>query len=128
LGFVQNEIIGSSAHFDLGVGYRFTHAQGLFLNAELDLGLLNQYHTRTIFSYESSDRTYQEVQDKGTAATYSGIRLATGYDFTIARNRPFRVGIEHHFYFQSPYFPIEAFPIMPQSITSITITYKFKKK
>jgi len=128
LGFIQNDIIGSSVNFDIGVGYRFTHAKGVFLSTNLNLGLLNQYHTRTIYSFNSTDGTYQEVKDTGTAASYSGFRLALGYDLNRMLKKPFSIGLEHHFYFQSPYFPIESFPIMPQSTTSITITHKFVKK
>ncbi len=126
LGFIRNQVIGNTITIDLNLGYRYTHKVGLFIETGLGLGVLDQFHPRDIYE-QTNDNSYQKVKDKGTFASLIGIQTGIGYDFSKNSKTPFRVGINHNFFIQTTYFDVASFPIMPQSTTNITITYKFKK-
>lgn len=127
LGFIRNKVIGNTIVIDFDLGYRYTHKSGVFIETALGLGLLEQFHPRDIYEQNVVDATYQKVEDKGTFASLIGLKTGIGYDFSKDSKHPFRLGINHHFFIQTSYFDVENFPIMPQSTTNITITYKFKK-
>lgn len=127
LGFFRNKVIGNSITSDLDFGYRYSNKTGLFLETSLDLGLIRQYHPRDIYAYDNTEGTYVKVDNKGVFASLVGFRMGIGYDFSKKSNHPFHLGINHHFFIQSPYFDVANFPIMPQSTTNIVFTYKFKK-
>lgn len=127
LGFIGNDVIGNTITLDLDLGYRFTHKSGLLFETDLGLGILNQYHPGDIYELDTSDGTYDKIKDKGTSASLVGFRMGLGYDLSRKSDFPFRLSLNHHFFIQSPYFDVKNFPIMPQSTTNITVTYKFKK-
>ena len=127
IGFFKNLVIGSTMAVDLNLGYRFTHKIGLFLETELGLGFLNQYHPRAIYVQNSEDGSYEKTTDKGTLASSIGFKTGIGYDFSKNAKTPFRLGINHNFFLQTSYFDVASFPIMPQSTTNLTLTYKFQK-
>ena len=128
LGFFRNSVIGNSLTLDFEFGYRYTHRRGLFIETALGLGIINQFHPRDIYTINPDDGSYEQVSDRGTFASLVGWKIGLGYDFSKHSKHPFRIGINHHFLIQSPYFELENFPIMPQLITNITLTYKFKKQ
>lgn len=127
LGYVNNKIIGNSILFDFDLGYRFTMKGGVFVKTSLSLGILNQYHPNDIYQQNIENGDYVKVDDKGTTASLVGLKMGIGYDFSKNTKFPFRVGLTHNFFIQSPYFDVKSFPIMPQSTSNISITYKFKK-
>ncbi len=126
LGLIRNKVIGNTITIDLDLGYRYTHKVGLFIETGLGLGMLDQFHPRDIYE-QTNDNSYQKVKDKGTFASLIGIKTGIGYDFSKNSKNPFRIGINHNFFIQTIYFDLANFPIMPQSTTNITITYKIKK-
>lgn len=128
LGFFKNKVIGNSWMADIELGYRYTHKTGLFIETGLGLGLIVQFHPRDIYALNPSNGSYDQVSDKGTFASLIGLKTGLGYDFSKHSKHPFRIGINHHFFIQSPYFDLESFPIMPQSTTNISLSYKFKKQ
>ena len=112
---------------DIDLGYRYTQNAGVYLETTLGLGLLEQFRPRAIYELNTSDNTYAKIKDKGTFVSLIGFKMGIGYDFSKRSNSPLKIGIHHNFFIQTPYFDVENFPIMPQSTTNITITYKFKK-
>lgn len=128
LVLIRNKVIGNTITSDIDFGYRFTQKAGLFIESSLSLGLLEQFHPRDIYQLDSTDMTYQKINDKGTFSSLIGIRVGAGYNLSKKFNFPIRIGFNHHFFIQTIYFDLQSFPIMPQSTTSITITYKFKKQ
>ena len=127
IGFIRNEVIGNTITIDVDLGYRYTPKSGLFIETAIDLGVLEQFHPRDIYEQNVADATYQKVKDKGTFTSLIGLKTGIGYDLSKRSEYPLRIGINHHFFIQTSYFDVENFPIMPQSTTNITITYKFKK-
>lgn len=127
LGFFRNEAIGNSITLDFDLGYRYTAKMGLFIETALGIGLLNQFHPADVYQQNDLDGSYEKVADRGTMASIIEFKTGIGYDFSIKSKRPFRIGINHVFFIQSPYFDLDKFPIMPQSTTNISITYKFRK-
>ncbi len=127
LGFIRNKVIGNTITIDFGLGYRYTHNRGLFIETALNVGLLDQFHPRDIYEQNTSDGSYEKISDKGTFASLIGFKTGLGYDLSKHSKHPFRIGMDHNFFIQTSYFDIESFSIMPQSTTSISITYKFKK-
>lgn len=128
LGFIRNKVIGNTIPLDVDFGYRYLHKTGLFLETTLGLGILKQYHPRNVYQYSESNETYDKISDKGLTTSLVGFKMGMGYDFSSNNQHPFRIGINHHFFIQTTYFEIDNFPIMPQSTTNISITYKFKKQ
>jgi len=128
LGFIRNKVIGNTITADFDLAYRYTHKKGLFIETAFGLGVLDQFHPRDIYELNPADGTYKKSSDKGTFASLIGLKMGIGYDFSKNSNRPFRIGINHNFFIQTVYFDVMSFPIMPQSTTNITITYKFKKQ
>lgn len=127
LGFIRNKVIGNTITMDLDFGYRYTSKRGVFMEAALGLGVLDQFHPRVIYEQNTSDGTYKKIKDKGTFASLIGLKMGIGYDFSKNTDHPFRIGLAHNFFVQTTYFDVENFPIMPQSTTNILITYKFIK-
>jgi len=127
LGFVRNKAIGNTATLSIDLGYRFTSKSNLFFESALGIGMANQFHPTTIYQLNSDTEVYEEVKDRGINASLIGLDVGLGYDFSNNSSTPFKLSIHHRFFIQSPYFDVESFPIMPQSITNITLTYKFKK-
>lgn len=125
--FIDNNIIGNTIASDLNGAYRFVHSKGIFIENELGLGIVNQYHPRAIFELNSEDGSYSKIDDNGTLSSLIGIRSGIGYDLFRKYNLPIKIGINHYFFIQTSYFDVVSFPIMPQSTTNITIHYKFKK-
>ena len=128
LGFIRNKIIGNTITIDFDLGYRYNHKTSFFIETAFGLGALNQFHPRDIYKLNTTDGTYEKISDNGTFASLIEFKTGLGYDFSMNSTSPFRIGINHNFFIQTPYFDIENFPIMPQSTTNISITYKFKKK
>jgi len=127
LGFIRNKVIGNTIALDLKIGYRFMHRAGPYLEVDLGLGILDQFHPRVIYEQNETDGSYEEIKDRGTFASLISNNFGIGYDFSKNSKYPFRLSLNHNFFIQSPYFDVESFPIMPQSTSSITLTYKFKK-
>jgi len=127
LGFIRNKVIGNTLTFDLNLGYRYTHRAGLFFETSLGLGILDQFHPREVYTLNESENRYEKSSDSGMFASLIGLKTGIGYDFSKKSNLPFRIGISHDFFIQAPYFDVANFPIMPQSTTNISFTYKFKK-
>lgn len=127
LGFIKNQVIGNTIILDLDLGYRYTAQRGLFIETALGIGILNQFHPSDIYVQDASTGNYESVKDEGTFASLIGLKMGTGYDFSRNSNLPIRVGVTHNFFIQTTYFDVASFPIMPQSTTNISITYKFKK-
>lgn len=127
LGFIRNEIIGNTIPLDLTFDYRYTSKPGIFLQTGLGLGVLNQFHPRDIYALKSTNDGYEKVNDKGIFASLITLKMEIGYDFSKKSKYPFSIGIQHHFFIQAPYFDLNNFPIMPQTTTNISITYKFIK-
>jgi len=127
LGFIRNQVIGNTIMLDIDLGYRYLHKSGVYIETSLGLGVLDQFHPRDIYVQSEVDGTYDKVSDKGTFASLIGNKMGIGYDFSKRSELPFRLDLSHHFFIQSPYFDVASFPIMPQSVTSLSITYKFKK-
>ena len=128
LGFIRNKVIGNTITIDFHFGYRYTRHKGLFIETALGLGVLNQFHPRDIYQQNTTDGMYEKVSDNGTFASLLGLKMGIGYDFSKHSNTPFRIGLNHNFFIQTTYFDLANFPIMPQSTTNITFTYKFKKQ
>lgn len=128
LGFIRNNVIGNTITIDFGLGYRYMHNIGLFIETALDLGLLDQFHPRDIYEQNTSDGSYEKISDRGTFSSLIGLKTGLGYDLSKNSKHPFRIGIDHNFFIQTSYFDVENFSIMPQTTTSISITYKFKKR
>lgn len=127
LGFFRNRVIGNTITADFDLGYRYMHKKGLFIETSFGLGALDQFHPRDIYELNPTVGTYEASADKGTFSSSIGFKMGIGYDFSKNSNTPFRIGINHNFFIQTVYFDVMSFPIMPQSTTNITITYKFKK-
>ncbi len=127
LGFVRNKVIGNTVTIDLGFGYRYTHSGGIYLETNLGLGVLNQFHPREIYIQNATDGTYEKATNSGKFATLVGLRTGIGYDFSKKSDAPWRIGLSHNFFIQAPYFAVMSFPIMPQSTTNISLSYRFKK-
>ncbi len=127
LGFFRNKVIGNTLFLDLDLGYRFTHKRGLYVETSLGLGTLNQYHPRATYQQNTTDGSYKKRNNKGFFASSIALKLGIGYDFSKKSNLPVRIGIHHNAFIQTTYFDVDNFPIMPQSTTNISITYKFKK-
>jgi len=127
LGFFRNKVIGNTFMLDIDLGYRFTHKRGMYLETSLGLGNLIQFHPRKIYKQNIEDGTYKKMANKGFFASSIGLKLGIGYDFSKKSNLPIRLGIHHNAFIQTTYFDVDNFPIMPQSTTNISITYKFKK-
>ncbi len=127
LGFIRNKVIGNTLTIDLGLGYRYTHRVGPFIEASISLGVLDQFHPRDIYTLNSTDHSYEKSTDTGKLASLVGFKTGIGYDFSKRSKLPIRIGLSHIFFIQSPYFDLKNFPIMPQSTTTISVTYKFKK-
>ena len=127
LGFFRNKVIGNTIILDLDLGFRYTNKKGIFIETALGLGILNQFHPRAIYEQNPTEGTYEKITDKGFSASSIGLKMGIGYDLSKNATVPFRIGISHNFFIQTLYFDLENFPIMPQSTTNITLTYKFKK-
>lgn len=128
LGFINNKVIGDMITLGVDFGYRYTHKKGLFIEGSLGMGLLSQFHPRPVYEQNETTGIYEKVTDNGTLASFIGFNTGIGYDFTKKTKYPFRLGLTHYFFIQTTYFDIENFSIMPQSTTSIVLTYKFKKQ
>ncbi len=125
-GFI-NQSIGSSLILDIGSGYRYTHKVGLYIELELDIGGILQFHPRDIYKLDPENGTYIKKRKTGKLATVIGYEIGVGYDLSNRFDLPYTIGISNTFFIQSPYFKVSSFPIMPQSINTISITYKFNK-
>lgn len=128
LGFFENNVIGNTITLDVDLAYRYTQKTGMFIETALGLGILDQFHPRAIYEQNTTDGSYDKITDQGTFASLIGLKMGLGYDLSKKTNYPIRIGINHHFFIQTIYFDVQNFPIMPQSTTNITITYKFKKQ
>ena len=127
IGLIRNKVIGNTITVDLDIGYRYAPKSDFFLETSIGLGVLEQFHPRAIYEQNTTDVAYQKVDDKGTFASLIGLKTGIGYDFSKKVASPFRLSVNHHFFIQTTYFDVDYFPIMPQSTTNITITFKFKK-
>jgi len=127
LGFISNRVIGNSILIDLDFGYRYAAPKGFFIDIALGSGAIDQFHPAEIYQQNSSDGSYQKVKDKGRWSSLISLKTGIGYNFSKKTNLPIAIGLTHNFYIQTSYFDVENFPIMPQSTTNISITYKFKK-
>ena len=127
LGFIRNTVIGNIISLDFDFGYRYTSAKGLYLEADLGMGLITHFHPGDIYQQNASDGTYSKVKNSGRSSSLIGLKLGIGYDFSKRSKYPIAVGLIHNPFIQTSYFDVASFPIMPQSTTKILITYKFKK-
>jgi len=128
LGFIRNKVIGNTITGDLDLGYRYTQKKGIFIETAFGIGILDQFHPREIYQLNASDGTYELSTDKDRFASLLGLKMGIGYDFSATSEIPIHLGINHNFFIQTSYFDVMNFPIMPQSTTNITLTYKFKKQ
>ncbi len=127
LGVVRNQIIGNSVNLDCDLGYRYTSGFGIYGEMAPSIGIMNQFHPADIYE-QRSDGSYAKVNDTGFFASTIGLKLGAGYDLSQRTAIPITLGIHHNFYLQTSYFDVASFPIMPQSTTNISITYKFERR
>ena len=125
--FNGNQSIGNSFAFITEFRYRYTHKSAFFADASVGLGFLNQYHPREIYKLNTETGEYNKVKDKGKGGNVVGYGISVGYDFSKKTKYPVAVFIRNNFWIQTPYFETTMFPIIPQSITQIGLTYKFKR-
>ena len=125
--FNGNQSIGNSFAFITEFRYRYTHKTAFFADASIGLGFLNQYHPRDIYKLNTETGEYDKVQDKGKGGNVVGYGISMGYDFSKRTKYPLAVFVRNNFWIQTPYFETTMFPIIPQSITQIGLTYKFKR-
>lgn len=127
LGFIQNDIIGNAIPIDFHFNYRYTNKIGIYFQPSLGFGISKQFHPRDIYVLKPSNDGYEKKNDQGILSTIIGLKIEMGYDFSKKSNYPISIGIQHNFFIQTPYFDLDNFPIMPQTITNISLTYKFIK-
>jgi len=127
LGFIRNKVIGNTITFDINIGYRYTSRFGIYTETHLGLGAINQFHPNDIYTLTETGNKYEKVSNSGTFSNLTGLRMGIGYDLSRRSRVPLSVGLSHNFFIQTPYFDVANFPIMPQSTTNISITFKFKK-
>ena len=127
LTFTNNEIIGHSISLYSDLGYRYTHKSGVFSDFALSLGFMSQAYPRKVYEFNETSRTYEESSSSRIGASQVGFGMGFGYDFSLKKNLPIAIFIRNDFFIQSPYFALEMFPIMPQSITKIGIKFNLRK-
>lgn len=127
IGFFANDVIGNTVSLSTDFCYRYNHKSGVFADISLGLGLLNQFHPRDIYEYNSTTGEYDKVKDFGKLAALLENGLSLGYDLSKTTKYPISIFVKHNFFIQSPYFDIKSFPIMPQSITQIGLKINIKK-
>ncbi len=127
LGFIKNEVIGNTIYTDFDLGYRYTSKPAIFMEISLGLGVLDQFHPEDIFQRNTSDGSYEQVNDTGRFSSLVALKTGIGYDISMISNLPITIALTHNFFIQTSYFDVKAFPIMPQSTTNILLTYKFKR-
>ncbi|MCX6266748.1 MAG: hypothetical protein NTW16_05235 [Bacteroidetes bacterium] len=127
VGFSVSDQIGSKVMLNSDFCYRYTHSSGVFADISIGLGLLNQFHARKTYQYNSSTGEYDKVKDYGTFGLMLGYGMSLGYDFSRKNRYPVSIFVKNTFYIQSPYFDMTNFPIMPQSTIQIGLTVKIRK-
>ena len=126
LGYSISDEIGNKMMLSSDFCYRYTHSSGVFADVSLGLGLVNQYHPRKTYEYNSSSGEYDPVKDKGKFGIMLGYGMSLGYDFSRKTKCPVSVFLNNTFYIQSPYFDYKDFQIMPQSTIKIGLTIKIR--
>ncbi|MEI7725596.1 MAG: hypothetical protein WCK09_10860 [Bacteroidota bacterium] len=127
LGMSFSDEIGTKIFLNSDFCYRYTHSTGIFGDISVGLGLLNQYHVRKTYKFNSSTGEYDKVSDHGIFGVFFGYGMSLGYDFSRKTRYPVSLFVKNTFYIQSPYFDNKDFSIMPQSTIQIGFTIKFKK-
>ena len=127
LGASFSDEIGTKLFLNTDFCYRYTHSSGVFGDISLGIGLLNQYHSRKTYKFNSSTGEYDPVSDHGIFGVLFGYGMSLGYDFSRKTRYPVSVFVKNTFYIQSPYFDNKDFSIMPQSTIQIGLTFKIKK-
>ena len=127
LGFSFSRQIGNKVMLSSDFCYRYTHPSGAFAELSFGFGVLNQYHARETYKFNSSSGEYDRVGDPGKFGTMLGYGMGLGYDFSRKGGFPVSVFIKNTFFIQSPYFDLKDFPVMPQSTLQAGLTIKIRK-
>lgn len=121
-----NEITGNAYIVNLSLSYRYTHKTGVFGGVGIDIG--NSIMSRPRQGYQWDETAGIYTEQKGVfSAGYSGFGLMAGYDLGPTHGKRYSLFVQHKFGIQTPYFPTESFPIMPQNILAIGIGVKLNK-
>ncbi|MEL6672092.1 MAG: hypothetical protein AAFR61_07860 [Bacteroidota bacterium] len=118
--WLPNTEVGNSLLMGLRLGYRYQHASGLQAGLSLDMGSLRQSYARESLVFDEVLGTYQEQEARPINSGFSGFSLELGY----AASTRYRLFLRNQFYFQLPYFATEAFPVLPQNLLSIGLSYQ----
>jgi hypothetical protein len=127
-GYIVNDVIGNTVTLSSDFCYRFTLKKGVFADLSLGLGMLFQQHPRDVYAYVPAIEGYKKSEDNWKPASLIEYAISLGYDFSRNSKCPVSIFVRSNFFIQSPYFPTEMFPIMPQSITQLGLRFKFRKK
>ena len=127
IGYSFNEQIGNKLLLNSDFCYRYTHSSGVFADISMGLGLVDQYHPRKTYKYNSSTGEYDRVSDWGKFGIQLGYGMSLGYDLSRKTHYPVSLFVKNTFFIQSPYFDLKDFPVMPQSTVQIGVTIKIRK-
>ena len=124
--FVNNEVVGNEWKTGLNLNYRYTNESGFFGKVGLDIGSISTNYSRQQFEFNTETANYESINQRFNSS-YSGYRLAIGYDFENRFNKRYSVFLAHQFYFQTPYFQVQVFEVLPQNIIQVGIEVQLNK-
>ena len=123
----KNKTIGNTFATSLDFLYRYTHKSGLFSDVSVDIGSIYQVHPRTVYELNQTTMEYNKTTDNGKFSSQVGFGVGVGYDFNIKFNKPFKIFLRNNFILQTPYFDSKQFPIMPQNVLNVGVTWSLPK-
>lgn len=125
--FFENKTIGHTFVTSLDFIYRYTHKSGFFSDISVAIGTIYQVHPRSVYELNQNTMEYAKISDDGKFSSHIGFGVGFGYDFNIKFNKPIKVFVKNNFILQTPYFDSKQFPIMPQNIVNVGISYCLPK-
>ena len=116
----------TSTKVGLNLNYRYTNQSGIFGKFGLDIGSISAKYSKQQFQFNTTTETYEPVNQRFNSS-FSGYRLAIGYNFEKQFDKRYSVFLAHQFYFQTPYFPVQVFEVLPQNIIQIGVEVQLNK-
>lgn len=126
-GVFSNSLIGNTMMSGLDLHYRYTTRSGVFGELQAGVGALAQFHPRKTWTLNAETGAYTESKEGPFWASEIGFGVGLGYDFSRRFGKPYAVFLKNRFFFESPYFKLKAFPIMPQNILELGVSFKLKR-
>lgn len=119
---VSNEELGQSMALATSLNYQKYFRNHWFAGIGIGLGLVNQRSDGNAFELLSNGE-FQSVDYSEINGSFVQLPMVLGADI-----KSVMLSVEYIPYIQAPFYSSAAFPIMPQSIIQLSITFKFKKK